>query len=130
MGGTVESYLDTNVVIYLHAGATERLSIRAKQQIEDSNLLISAMVILELQLLWEIGPLNYDAGRIFGDLSQQIGLSLCPLAMKAVVHAACGIGWTRDPFDRIIVANAIANNKAPLITADRRIQGEYENAIW
>jgi len=117
-------------VIFLHSGATERISARATQQIEDGNLLISAIVMLELQMLWEIGRLNYDAGTIFADLSQQIGLSLCPLPMRAVVQAALGIQWTRDPFDRIILANAIACNKAPLITSDRRLREEYDNAIW
>jgi PIN domain nuclease of toxin-antitoxin system len=122
--------LDTNALIYLHTGAKERISTRAMQQIEESDLMISAMVMLELQMLWGIGRLKYDAGRIFADLSQQIGLSLCPFPLTAVIHAALDIKWTRDPFDRIIVANAIANNKAPLITSDYRIQEEYENAIW
>ena len=36
----------------------------------------------------------------------------------------------REPGDRVIVANAIANNEAPLITSDRRINEEYPNAIW
>jgi PIN domain nuclease of toxin-antitoxin system len=130
VGPAIESYLDTNLVIYLHTGATERISARAKQQIEDGALLISAMVMLELEMLCEIGRLKYDAGRIFADLSQQIGLSLCPIPMTAVIHVALGIKWTRDPFDRIILANAIANNKAPLITSDRRIRERYENAIW
>ena len=130
MGRALESYLDTNVVICLHSGATERISARAIQQIEENDLMISAMVMLELEMLSEIGRLKYDSGRIFADLSQQIGLSLCPLPMTSVIHAAVDIRWTRDPFDRIILANAIANNRAPLITSDRRIQEKYENAIW
>lgn len=130
MGPALETYLDTNVVIYLHTGAKERISPRAMQQIEENDLIISAMVMLELQMLYEIGRLKYDAGRIFADLSQQIGLTLCPLPMAAVIHASLGIKWTRDPFDRIILANASANNKAPLITSDRRIQEQYDNAIW
>jgi hypothetical protein len=32
--------------------------------------------------------------------------------------------------DRLIVANAVANNEAPLITSDRRIHEQYSNAIW
>src|ERR1051325_2643319 len=101
VGQTVASYLDTNVVVYLYAGATERISTRAAQQIEASDLLISAMVLLELQMLWEIGKLKYEAETIFAERSQQIGLSLCPLPMAAIVHAALGIEWTRDPGDRI-----------------------------
>lgn len=37
--------------------------------------------------------------------------------------------WTRDPFDRLIVANAKAAG-APLITKDERIRKHYRRAIW
>jgi PIN domain nuclease of toxin-antitoxin system len=51
-------------------------------------------------------------------------------AMATVMSAALGAKWTREPGDRIIVANAIANNEAPLVTSDRRIHERYPNAIW
>ena len=38
------SYLDTHVVVFLHAGDLSRLSIRAQNQIENTDLLISAIV--------------------------------------------------------------------------------------
>jgi PIN domain nuclease of toxin-antitoxin system len=62
--------------------------------------------------------------------SQTLISYLCQLPMAAIVHSALGVKWTREPGDRIIVANAIANNEAPLITSDRRIAGQYRNAIW
>jgi len=37
--------------------------------------------------------------------------------------------WTRDPFDRIIVGNAAAEN-AVLITKDNSILEHYEHAVW
>jgi PIN domain nuclease of toxin-antitoxin system len=37
--------------------------------------------------------------------------------------------WTRDPFDRLIVANALAND-APLITKDEEIRRNYSRSIW
>lgn len=47
-----------------------------------------------------------------------------------VVRSATTIRWTREPGDLLIVANAIANNYAPLVTKDERIRGGYSNAIW
>ncbi len=38
--------------------------------------------------------------------------------------------WTREPGDLLIVANAMANNDAPLVTKGERIRGGYRNAIW
>ena len=124
------SYLDTNVVIYLHSNDA-RLTLRAKQQVEIADdLLASAMVMLELEMLSEKGVLRYSACQILADLNQQIGVSVCQLPMATIMNAALSIKWTREPGDRIIVANAIANNEAPLITSDRRIHEHYENAIW
>ena len=37
--------------------------------------------------------------------------------------------WVRDPFDRLIVAQAIAN-EAPLVTKDEKIRRHYRRAVW
>ncbi len=50
-------------------------------------------------------------------LSQEIGLRVCGMAFREVVECAFQEAWTRDPFDRLIVANAKARN-ATLITWD------------
>jgi PIN domain nuclease of toxin-antitoxin system len=126
----VISYLDTNVAIYLHSGNVTRLTRRAIEQIEAADLLVSAMVMLELEMLYEKGAIKYTASQILSDLNQQIGVSVCQFPMAVVMSSALGVKWTREPGDRIIVANAIANNEAPLITSDRRINEQYPNAIW
>ncbi len=104
----------------MHSGNVSRLTERATEQIESADLLVSAMVMLELEMLYEKGTI----------LNQQIGLSVCQLPMAAVMSAALQVKWTREPGDRIIVANAIANNEVPLVTSDRRIHERYPNAIW
>ena len=130
MGQQAISYLDTNVVIFLHSGNVTRLTQRAIDQIESSDLLVSGMVMLELEMLCEKSALKYSASQILAALNQQIGVSVCQLPMSAIMTSALAIKWTRDPGDRIIVANAVANNEAPLITSDRRIHEHYQNAIW
>jgi PIN domain nuclease of toxin-antitoxin system len=52
------------------------------------------------------------------------------LPMSVIMNSALQIKWTRDPGDRIIVANAVACNEAPLVTSDRCIHEHYPNAIW
>ena len=130
MGQQAISYLDTNVAIFLHSGNLARLTPRAMARIESSELLISAMVMLELEMLCEKGALKYSASQILADLNQQIGVSVCQLPMSAIMTCALAIKWTREPGDRIIVANAVANNEAPLITPDRRVHEHYQNTIW
>jgi PIN domain nuclease of toxin-antitoxin system len=46
-----------------------------------------------------------------------------------VARAATEIRWTRDPFDRMIAAQAIVAD-APLVTADRTILEHLPQATW
>ena len=124
------SYLDTHVVVFLHSGDVSRISAKAQYQIENTDVLISPMVLVELQMLYDKGTLRYPASQILADLTQQIGLSVCQMPFAQVVRSAITIQWTREPGDLLIVANAVANNEAPLITKDERIRGNYRNAIW
>jgi PIN domain nuclease of toxin-antitoxin system len=123
------SYLDTHVVVFLHSGNVSRISMKAQSQIETTDLLISPMV-LELEMLYDKGAIRYASSEILADLSQQIGLSVCQMAMSQIVRSAVTIKWTREPGDLLIVGNAMANNQAPLVTKDERIRSGYNNAIW
>lgn len=124
------SYLDTHVVVFLHSGDVSRISIKAQNQIENTDLLISPMVLMELEMLYDKGAIKYSSSQILADLSQQVGLSVCQIPMAQIVRSAITIKWTREPGDMLIVANAIANNHAPLVTKDEHIRGGYKNAIW
>lgn len=37
--------------------------------------------------------------------------------------------WTRDPFDRLLVATAMVND-ALMITRDQRVQANFDHADW
>ena len=123
-------YLDTNTVIFLHSGLLERISARAQRHIDTNDLVVSPIALLEIQMLFEKGKIRYDAGRILSDLNQQIGLSVCQMPMAAIVNSALAMSWTRDPSDRLIAANAHANNESSLISSDHNIQDHYPNTIW
>ncbi len=127
---TLISYLDTHVVVFLHAGDVRRISIKAQNQIENTDLLISPMVLLELEMLYDKSTIKYPASQILADLNQQIGLSVCQMPFAQVVRSATTIKWTREPGDLLIVANAMANNYSPIVTKDERIRGGYSNVIW
>ncbi len=87
------------------------------------------MVILELQLLFEIGRAKAPAAKVVEVLSKEVGLSVCRLSFAQVIESALELTWTRDPFDRLIVAHASASN-APLITKDETILRHYKHALW
>ena len=124
------AYLDTHVAVWLHDGLVERLSTSAKQRIESSDLLISPMVLLELQYLFDRKRLAVEPMPIYTYLQATFGVGLCSYAFPAIVVEAIQCGWTNDPFDRIVVAHAKANNGAALITADTLIRRYYSGAVW
>jgi PIN domain nuclease of toxin-antitoxin system len=123
------TYLDTHVVIWLFGGERHRLSSAATEQIRDEELLVSPAVVLELQLLHEIKRLRAVALKVIERLSSEIGLAVCRLPFTSVLEHAVKQSWTRDPFDRLIVAQASANDAA-LVTKDGEILGNYRRSIW
>ena len=121
--------LDTHVVVWLYTGETEQLSTAAVAAIEQHELVVSPMVQLELSYLHEIGRLTIGGADIVADLERRVGLRRSDLALEALVDTAASLTWTRDPFDRLIVADALVAGAA-LITKDRTIHHHTTITRW
>lgn len=122
-------YLDTHALVALYAGELNKIGVAGKKAIEQDELLASPAAVLELELLHEIGRLRTPAITLISGLGKQFGLRVCDLPFSTVVDAALGEKWGRDPFDRLIVANAKAR-RAALVTKDQRIHQHYSRAVW
>jgi PIN domain nuclease of toxin-antitoxin system len=122
-------YIDTHVAAWLYAGDLDRFPARARDLMESNELLISPMAILELQYLREIERLTVDAAVIVQQLESAIDLRVCKLPFHRVSMESVGQSWTRDPFDRIIVAHAITTGR-PLLTKDDVIRQHCGLAAW
>jgi PIN domain nuclease of toxin-antitoxin system len=122
-------YLDTHVVVWLYAGDHARLTRAGRRVIESEPLLVSPVLLLELGLLEETGRIKVGPQAIFNDLEASLGLSLCQLPFADVTKASLQQAWTRDPFDRLIVGQAIARG-AKLVTKDRLIRRHFRGAVW
>jgi PIN domain nuclease of toxin-antitoxin system len=123
------TYLDTHVVAWLFAGRLDLLPAGVRQTLDASDLLISPMVELELEYLFEIQRTVKPGREVVETLRKEIGLTTCDLPFVQVIEAALEQSWTRDPFDRMLVAQA-ALRQAPLLTQDDRIRKHYARAIW
>ena len=122
-------YLDTHVTVWLYSGQTERLSKRAANLINRERVGVSPVVLLELQYLREIGRVTAAPQTIIMDLKQRLGLAIEDRSLETVMERALGIAWTRDVFDRLIVAQATLDD-AELVTSDRLIRKHYPKAVW
>lgn len=121
-------YLDTHIVVWLYAGKVEKLTERARDLINGNQVMISPIVRLELQYLFEIQRITDNAKSVVSDLSDRIGLKICDKDFNSIMSHALQYSWTRDPFDRIIVANADIHQNI-LITKDQNILNHYEKAM-
>ncbi len=121
-------FLDTHVVVWLYLDAS-KIGSNARRLIESSEVMISPIVLLELDLLYEIGRLTVNSQDLIQHLVEGIGLQVAADPFTTVVSAASKIRWTRDPFDRLIVGHAAIGN-ATLVTKDTVIQSNYAPATW
>ena len=122
-------FADTHVVAWLYAGLTERLGAGAARLLDRETVRISPMVELELQYLFEIGRTTTQGQIVVTELQRTLGLVIDDTPFVEVVTAAHSMAWTRDPFDRLITAQA-SLGQSTLLTADETIAAHYPAVVW
>ncbi len=122
-------FLDTHALVWLYQGDRQLFSERAQLEVEQSELVIAPIVLLELQYLYESKKIKVKPEEIFSELQKSIGVRVAQSDGEMVATAAMKLAWTRDPFDRLIVAQAHCQ-KALLLTKDREILRHYAKAVW
>lgn len=127
MGGLI--HLDTHAVVWLYTAELDRFTDEGRRLLDSSDLEYSAMVELELTYLQEIGRLTVTAADVMHELIGSLGLRASTVPFADVVRIAHSLNWTRDPFDRLIVADALAA-RALLLTKDERIAANSRIAVW
>ena len=124
--------LDTNAFIWFIAG-DERLSGNARSAIEDvsNNCFVSIATLWEIAIKVSLGRLGLP--RPFDDLvSQQIrlngfiDLSISPEHLEVLLSLPF---HHRDPFDRLLVAQAKAEGMT-IVTADRLLDAYEVKRLW
>lgn len=124
-------HLDTHVVVWLRAGRYDLIpkSLRARLEVEE--LAISPMVQLELAYLQEVGRVTEAPETTIAELRRGFGVGIDSSDFTEVAQRAAhpDLAFTRDPFDRMIAAQAeIA--EAQLVTKDRLLRKRLRYAVW
>lgn len=114
-------HLDTHVVVWLVAGLADKVPHAVLERVQDDDVAISPVVRLELTYLREIGRLRHGADDVIGRLHRATGSVEDSTPFGDVVAAGVSMTWTRDPFDRLITAQALAA-RCDLATADQTIR--------
>lgn len=109
--------LDTNALIWLDQGHR-----RARPLQRRADLALSPASLLELQFLAESGRIQLGGSGMSPLVEDERWILDEPPAAAWFLRAA-DLGWTRDPFDRLIVAHARLRGWR-LATADERLLKE------
>lgn len=120
--------LDTHVAVALYDGRSGGLGSKARHMIDREAVAISPAVLLELELLHEIGRLREGGSTIAAHLRDQLDIRIAGDRFVDVARAALAFAFTRDPFDRLILAHA-ALLKASLVTHDTLLGQHYPNVL-
>ena len=121
--------LYTHAVVFFHGGRLEEFSELGKRLLEQEQVYLGPMAALELQYLYEIERIRYPAQRIMDDLYLEIGLRILERDWMSVIRKSWDLDWTRDPFDRLIAAQALIEGQR-LLTRDGQLLAECPVVCW
>jgi PIN domain nuclease of toxin-antitoxin system len=85
---------------------------------------VSPVSFLEIQFLAEIGRLSVRNPEFVTAVMDDTRFTVDDIPLVTVVRHALRLDWTRDPFDRLLVAHSSARRVA-LCTLDRRILARH-----
>ena len=85
---------------------------------------VSPLSFLEIQLLAEIGRLSVHNPEFTATVMGDPRFTVDDIPLATAIRHALRLDWTRDPFDRMLVAHSLAR-RIPLCTVDRRIRAHH-----
>lgn len=110
-----------------------RLSPRARHILRDppGTLNISIISLWELSLKITIGKLRTLGSSIayFRDECREQGIEIIPLRMEHILRAETLPLYHRDPFDRLLIGQALEENLA-ILTDDAHIRHYPVKVVW
>jgi PIN domain nuclease of toxin-antitoxin system len=124
--------LDTHTLIWFDA-EPDRLSDTSRGVLADENnvLLISIASIWEMQIKIQTGRLNLRSSLsvLISEQMQNAGLQILPIEPKHIYALKDLPDVHRDPFDRIMIAQAIVEDLG-FVSADRVLSGYPVRQLW
>jgi len=124
--------LDTHAFLWAD-GEPERLSAAAKAACEDqdSELLLSVVSVWEIQIKIQLGKLALRSGlrEIMGAWVQRNNLRILPVNLEHVLRLEVLPSHHKDPFDRLLVAQAQAEG-CELISHDLLLRQYPVTVVW
>ncbi len=124
--------LDTHALLWCF-NASPSLSARARRLIEDggNEILVSAASAWEIATKVRLGKLP-TGEELVSELDRyldQLGFDVLPISLQHAVRAGKLPGEHRDPFDRMLIAQAQAEDLS-IVSNDRVFDSYHVHRIW
>jgi PIN domain nuclease of toxin-antitoxin system len=118
----VRLLLDTHVILALIEGEPERFGQQVARALLPPNILLTSVASLwEIAIKTRLGKLALDVGLDQLERSlEKLDLDLLPIVAKHVLEDVSPVPDTRDPFDRLLLAQCSVEG-ARLLTVDRAL---------
>jgi PIN domain nuclease of toxin-antitoxin system len=127
----VNLLLDTHSLIWFLNGDAN-LSNKAKSAIEDpaNSKMVSIASVWEIAIKLSIGKFRFSKGlKHFLGLIEDNGFAILPITFEHAIELSTLEFNHRDPFDRLLVAQSIAD-KLAIVTIDENIKRYNIKTIW
>ena len=124
--------LDTSSFLWFLAGS-DKLSINARNYIVDINneLILSVGSLWEIAIKLSIGKiaLLQPFGQLIPEQLQKNGIKVLPIELKHLSAMIALPFHHRDPFDRLIIAQGVAEG-LPVISSDSMFSKYNVEILW
>ena len=124
--------LDTHTLLWSFSGSSS-LSTRARRLIEDgaNEILVSAVSAWEIATKVRLGklPTGEELSSDFSFYLTQLGVDALPISVEHALRARRLPGEQRDPFDRMLIAQAQAED-IPIVSNDRIFDEYHVQRVW
>jgi PIN domain nuclease of toxin-antitoxin system len=114
--------LDTHFLIWLALGSRRLAEFPWIERYRPWG--VSPVSFLEIQFLGEIGRLSVRNPEFVDTVMSDSRFTVDDIATVTLVRHALRLDWTRDPFDRLLVAHSAARRVA-FCTTDRLIRSKH-----
>ena len=124
--------LDTHTLLWL-AFDDKKLSSRALRLVRtaSNSVLVSAASAWEIATKYRLGKLNFARAMVenFVPGVTAAGFELLPVSTEHALRAGLLAGEHRDPFDRMLAAQALLEG-LPILSADQQLEAFGVRRIW
>ncbi|MDQ6751065.1 MAG: type II toxin-antitoxin system VapC family toxin [Actinomycetota bacterium] len=121
--------LDTNVVVWLLLGDRESVTEKAQEALQEERnaVSVSAVSVWEIAIKRSLGKLVIEDG--WARALTRLGVDPMPVTAQHAEHVERLPWHHRDPFDRLLIAQASLEHHS-LVSADRRLPAYGVEVVW